>query len=366
MKVILAGGGTGGHFYPAVAVYQELRSRFENLEAHYVAVEGGIESRQLPREYPEIFIHKVRTKGFLRPLYNPKNLLILLKNFLLFQKIKDLLKDLKPDFAFLTGGYICASVGIACESLKIPFFIHEQNYFPGMTNRFLAKKSNGIFLSFEGSKKYFSRFEEKVIISGNPVRKVEVDREKLLRELDFDPNAPFIVVMGGSRGSESINFNMMKVYEMLEEKNTNWQFIHSTGNEEIARKINNAHKFVRAFTFVDGMVKYISVANAMVSRAGATTIAEAIAYRVPVILIPWPHAVDNHQFKNAEALMKKGLAVMLIEESLTSQILFEMLWNVIVGKKGEDLRYNLSKVYFGDPTKKIVDTILGFLKSGRR
>jgi len=366
VKIVLAGGGTGGHFYPAIAVYQELKSRLRNIEVHYIAVEKGIESRQLPREYPEIFIHKIRARGFSRPLYNPLNILIILENFLILQKVKELLKDLKPDFAFLTGGYICGPVGIACHDLKIPFFLHEQNYFPGLTNRFLAKKSTRVFLSFEESKEYINCPEEKIVISGNPVRKVKVEKDSILKALELDSNKPLIIVMGGSRGSEVINSNIIKVYELVNQRKLNWQFIHSTGSKIIAQRINFNYRFVRAFTFVNEMVKYISIADAAICRAGATTIAEIIAYRVPAILIPWPNAVDNHQYKNAEKLSKESLSIMIPEEILTPKILFDKLLELIVEKKAEDLKYNLSKVYFGNPAKKIVDIILEYLISERR
>lgn len=363
MKIVFAGGGTGGHFYPAIAVYQELKSRFKNLEAHYIALEKGIESKQLPKEFPEIFVHKIKTQGFYRPLYNPLNIFITLKNIFILQEIKKLLKNLRPSFAFLTGGYVCGPVGIACHELKIPFFLHEQNYLPGLTNRFLASKSTRIFLSFEESKEYISCQKEKIIVSGNPVRKVQGERDSILRTLNFDPNNPLIIVMGGSKGSEMINSNMIKVYDFINQRRLNWQFIHSTGNEAIAQIINSNYEFVRAFTFVDEMVKYISVADAAVCRAGATTIAEIIAYRTPAILIPWSNAVDDHQYKNAEKLSEKDLSIMMSENTLTPEALFDKLFELIIEGKAKDLKHNLSKVYFGDPAKKIVDSILEYLNS---
>jgi len=366
MKLLLAGGGTGGHFYPAIAVYQELKSRFAELETHYIAVEGGIESRQLPVEYPEILVHKFKLKGLSRPLYNPKNTVILLKSFIVRERLIKLLKTLKPDLAFLTGGYICGPVGSACKKLEIPFFIHEQNFIPGITNRLLARKSSKVFLSFEESIKYLNCQREKIIISGNPVRKVKVDKKELLEKIGFNSELPFIVIMGGSRGSEIINKNMLKVYEILKSKNINWQFVHSTGDEKIAEEINRNFEFVRAFTFVNGMIKYISIADAMVSRAGATAIAEILTYKVPSVLIPWPYSADNHQHKNAEALFKKGLSSMIVEKHLTSERLFEELWNILVERKGKDLKHNLSKVYLKDPSKIIVESMLEFLKAGRR
>lgn len=366
MKLLLAGGGTGGHFYPAIAVYQELKSKFADLEAHYIAVEGGIESRQLPVEYPEILIHKFRLKGLARPLYNPKNVLVLLKSFIVREKLIKFLKTLKPDLAFLTGGYICGPVGSACKKLGIPFFIHEQNFIPGITNRLLAKKSSRVFLSFEETIQYLNCPKEKVVISGNPVRKVNVDKIKLLGNMGFDPESPFVVIMGGSRGSEAINLSMLKVYEKLKSKGINWQFLHSTGDENIAEEINRRFEFVKAYKFVNRMIEYISIADAMVSRAGATTIAEILTYRVPSVLVPWPYSADDHQLKNAEALLKKGLSSMIIEKQLTPERLFEELWNILVGEKGKDLRYNLSKVYLKDSSKIIVEGMLEFLKFGGR
>ncbi|MDN5342119.1 UDP-N-acetylglucosamine--N-acetylmuramyl-(pentapeptide) pyrophosphoryl-undecaprenol N-acetylglucosamine transferase [Oceanotoga sp. DSM 15011] len=299
IKVVVAGGGTGGHYYPALAVLKELKKK-NDLEILYFVTDGRIEEKKLPKDIPDANIIKINMKGLIRPIYNPKNIQRLFHAYKKYIEIKDEIKKFSPDFGFLTGGYICGPVGYSLKKLNIPFYVHEQNSIMGITNKRLSKWAKKIFTSF-----YFKEF----IQTGNPVRISDHDikRENLKKYGIENISNKILLVFGGSLGSNKVDDIM---YEVYKKSSINTKFIHITENDNKFKNFKN----VFCFKYIDELYEIISVCDGIVSRAGATSIAEIKFYDQKAILIPWSGASENHQYYNALELQKNGKAIIIDEK----------------------------------------------------
>ncbi|HOO74966.1 MAG TPA: UDP-N-acetylglucosamine--N-acetylmuramyl-(pentapeptide) pyrophosphoryl-undecaprenol N-acetylglucosamine transferase [Tepiditoga sp.] len=322
IKIIVSGGGTGGHYYPAVAVLKEIKKNYD-AEILYFTTDGRIEEKKLKYDFPEAKSEKVFLTGFRRPLYNPANIKIILKMFSEKNRIKKIIKNFNPDFGFMTGGYICGPVGIALKELKIPFYLHEQNSVMGITNKKLLPDAEKVFYSFEESCKGTN-----CIKTGNPVRTPsEIINRSLLTKYGIkDLSKKIILVMGGSLGSKEIDDIMIKMYE----KSEDCEFIHIS--QDIKKE--NLPQNIHIFDYIDKMENILPVIDGIISRGGATTISEILFYKINSLIIPWRDAAEDHQTKNALFLKSRGLAE-IVNGNDPDYTLIEKFLNNISPKKSD-------------------------------
>ena len=324
MRLLIAGGGTGGHLFPGIAVAEEFLARDPANELLFVGTDRGVEARVLPKlgyRLECIAAAGIRGKGTLSRVKGIGMLLYA------YSQSRQILRSFRPDLVLGVGGYASGPAVLAARGLQIPRFVHEQNAIPGMTNKLLARVAGQVFISLEESAKYFPK--DKVLLTGNPLRRQILEQvarhgEGLEpRTSNLEP-AFHLFVFGGSLGAHAINEAMAAAAPLLAKWRGRLAITHQTGDkdqDEVARAYRDAGLDAEVVTFIDDMAAAYHRADLVVCRAGATTIAEVTACGKPCIFIPFPHAVDDHQRRNAEALLKKGACFMLLERELSGESL---------------------------------------------
>lgn len=327
MKVIMTGGGTGGHIYPAIAIADEIKRRFPDAEILFVGAKRGLEKTLVPDNgYP---IKLIPVQGFnrKRPLKNIEVIHDLKQGNKLSKQI---LTDFMPDVVIGTGGYASAPVVKMAQKMKIPTYIHEQNAFPGVTNKVLEKHVEKVFLGFEEGSEYF-KYPQKHVVAGNPVRQsfYDMDAEQAREDLGFDKDDFVLLAFGGSQGAGRINQAMISVIETLQDTK-NMKICLATGryyydavcNELAEKKIDTAaDSNIKVMEYIGDMNRYLAAADLVISRSGAITVAEVTVCGKPAIFIPSPHVTGNHQYFNAKAVAEKGGAVVIEEKDLDNKML---------------------------------------------
>lgn len=320
MKVLIAGGGTGGHLFPGIALAEEVVTRHHANEVVFVGTERGLEARVVPREgYPLELVKVQGLKG--KGLFSLLKALVALP--LAFIESFRILVRQKPDVVVGVGGYASGPVVMAAWLMGIPTAIQEQNALPGFTNKVLGKMVRVVFIAFEEARRFFP--EKKVQLIGNPIRRKLMDN--YLRSHVAHENFS-VLVFGGSLGARGINQRMLEALDSLGDLKGDVRFVHQTGKNDLetVRK-GYADKGFQAevVEFIDDMSSAYAKADLVVCRAGATTLAELTVCKKASILIPFPHATDDHQTVNARALVDAGAALMFQESELTGQKLAETL-----------------------------------------
>jgi len=288
------------------------------------------------------------------------------------REAKEVIKDFRPDVVLGTGGYVCGPVVLEAHALHIPTVIHEQNAFPGVTNKLLAKKVDQVLLNFDSAKQYFPA-KSPIAVTGLPVRSevLQVSREESAAYFGLDPNKKTLLVSGGSRGAKSINEAMAKSYQRLLE-DEDLQIIHSTGTkwyEDTLRSIEEGgvdlsqyQDRVKIYPYVDHMEYGLRAADLTVARAGATNLAEISACGLPAVLIPFPFASENHQQFNAESLVNVGAAEMILDKDLTEVTLSETVSDLMSDdKKRKDMGERSKRQYNENSLQTIVDLLEKYL-----
>ena len=323
MKVIMAGGGTGGHIYPAVAIADKIKRKNPEAEILFVGTEKGMERELVPQSgYPIRFI---TVSGIHRKQIwkNIKTVADLMKGD---REARQIIKDFAPDAVIGTGGYVCGPVVREAHKLGIPTYIHEQNAFPGVTNKLLEKYVDKVFVSFPEAKEYF-KHPEKMVVTGNPIRKSFLVgsavnyRERLgISDRDF-----VILCFGGSRGAGKINSTMKSVAAAVSGME-DVRLFFITGRiyfdkirKELAECGVAADGNVTLLPYADNMHEYLFSSDLVVSRSGALTVAEITACGKAAVLIPSPNVTGNHQYFNAKVVADKGGAVLIEEKDLTEE-----------------------------------------------
>lgn len=319
MRILLSGGGTGGHIYPALALIKRLKQLDSSTEILYIGTEKGLESKIVRNA--AIPFKSIEIQGFKRSfsISNLKTIQLFLTSI---QKSKKLIKDFKPDVVIGTGGYVCASVIYAASKLGIPTIIHEQNSVAGVTNKFLARYVTKIAVCFEEAKSEFSKYSEKVSYTGNPRAQevVGIKSSDILEEYRLIANQPTVLIFGGSRGARSLNEAFLEALPEL--KNKEYQVLFATGDihyeaikKQVEPQLQNNHS-VSVVPYISNMPEVFANVQLVVSRSGATTLAELTALGLPSILIPSPYVTNDHQTRNAESLTKRRAAKMIAEKDL--------------------------------------------------
>jgi UDP-N-acetylglucosamine--N-acetylmuramyl-(pentapeptide) pyrophosphoryl-undecaprenol N-acetylglucosamine transferase len=367
-RFILSGGGTGGHIYPAVAIANELKSRFPDAEFLFVGAKDKMEMQKVPQAGYKIiglWIAGLQRKFTLENAMFPFKLIDSL------WKSRKILKDFKPNAVIGTGGFASGPLLQMANMLQIPTLIQEQNSYPGITNKLLSKKANKICVAYENVAAFFPK--DKMIITGNPVRQDLIDISNIkadaLQYFNLSADKKTILILGGSLGARRLNQLVEK--ELPNFANLNIQILWQCGKlyfEEYKKynsqtpeggtdsdnKINN----VQVFAFIDRMDLVYAAADIVISRAGASSVSELCIVGKPVIFIPSPNVAEDHQTKNAQSIVDKKAALMLKESELESQfsIVFEALLKD-TGKQ-EQLSRNIKQLAMPNATKDIVDEIV--------
>ncbi len=370
MRILIAGGGTGGHIYPAIAIANRIREEYPDWEILFVGTKRGLEYKLVPEAGYRIQL--VRVSGFKRRLS-----LDTFKSVRdLFDGLKDarkVIKDFKPDIVIGTGGYVCGPILWTASMMQIKTIIHEQNVIPGVTNKILGKFVDRIMVSFEDSRKYFQN-SSKIVVTGNPVRKefIRFDREQSRRNLGIKDNCMLVMSFGGSRGAEKINEIMKTVVKKMSNKEE-LQLIHITGSSHYELFMKDLEKEniiivknIMIKPYAHDMPALMGACDLVICRSGAITLAEITAMGLPSILIPSPHVTNNHQEHNARVLEKKGAAVLLLERELNDKNIVELLSRFTKEKHrlvdmGEKSKL-LSKT---DATEIIFSNIMGLLQKSK-
>jgi UDP-N-acetylglucosamine--N-acetylmuramyl-(pentapeptide) pyrophosphoryl-undecaprenol N-acetylglucosamine transferase len=318
MRIMIAGGGTGGHVYPGIAMYEALRRRVRNVEVLFVGARAGVEGRIFDDlGLPSVLLpgRGVRGKGLAAKLIGPLTLLVGL-----IHGIREVLA-FKPDVVIGTGGYASVAVvaaSVLCNKKRV---LQEQNSVPGMANRVMSRFANLVLLSYEESRRFIKRGVP-VAVVGNPVRVKETpDRDAALRFFDLKPDAPVVLICGGSRGARTINeAAVVAIKRLLDRRRV--QFVFLTGDLDygaVSGDLTGYEDRVRLYPFLQEMHHAYSAADLAVSRAGASVVFELAAFGVPTVFVPYPHAADDHQKKNVAELGKTGAAVVVENRSCTGE-----------------------------------------------
>jgi UDP-N-acetylglucosamine--N-acetylmuramyl-(pentapeptide) pyrophosphoryl-undecaprenol N-acetylglucosamine transferase len=333
MKIAISGGGTGGHIYPALALVREIQKKDPSAEFLYIGTEKGLESTLVPRE--NIPFASIHITGFKRKL-SFENIKTVWRFLAGVQKSKAILKEFKPDIVIGTGGYVCGPVVYAASKLKIPTVIHEQNSIPGLTNKFLSRYVNKIAICFEEAASFFPK--EKVVFTGNPRASEVLGRDGIKGRLSagLKLGMPAVLIFGGSRGARPINEAV--VQSLGEFASKPYQVLYVTGDvhyEDVRKEAEllGSPDNVIIKPFIHNMPDVLAGIDLVVSRAGATTLAELTSLGIPAILIPSPYVTANHQEKNALSLSNKGAAKLLAEKELSGKKLVSTIDSIIMNKE---------------------------------
>ncbi len=362
--VFLAGGGTGGHLYPAIAIGQELEKRLD-CELHFIGTQKGLENRIVPEYgYP---LHLLAVRGMARRLALANVLVPFRLIWSLWQSFI-LLRRYKPMMVIGTGGYVSGPMLFAAAVLGFPTIIQEQNSYPGVTTRWLSRLVDQVHISFKESEKYFSN-KSKLNLSGNPIRKFDMNRSpaKARQSFGLQPNRTTMLVFGGSQGARAINKALLASLPTLMDT-TDLQIVWSTGKFDV----DLVKKAVAAYTDRIWVAEYISdmetayaAGDFALARAGAISLAELMACGVPAILIPLPWAAANHQQVNARSLEKLGAVGMILQSQLDEKTLLREIENLMRESTRNDMREKTQRAAFPNATRDIVDSILEYVQGGQ-
>lgn len=359
LRVIISGGGTGGHIYPAIAIADEIRRRFPSAAILFVGANDRMEMQKVPAAGYEI--KGLWISGLQRKL-SLKNALFPVKLLKSLMRSRKILKNFQPQIAIGTGGFASGPLLKAASDIKIPTLIQEQNSYAGITNKWLSKKADKICVAYEGMERYFPA--EKIVFTGNPVRQDLLDisgkTDDAITYFKLIANKKRVLVLGGSLGARNINRLIEKQLETF--KKSNVEVIWQTGSlyyEEYKKYAEPG--CVQVHRYLDRMDLAYVAADIIISRAGASSVSELCIVGKPVIFIPSPNVAEDHQTKNAQAISNKNAAVVIKESELETGFkpLFLELLNSEMKQKA--LSENILKLAKPNATNKIVDELVGLL-----
>lgn len=357
-RLIISGGGTGGHIFPAVAIANEFRDRYPDSEILFVGAEGRMEMTRVPEAGYKII--GLWISGLQRKL-TVQNLLFPVKLMVSYLRANSIVKKFKPDVVIGTGGYASGPIMIASTRKGIPTVIQEQNSFAGLTNKQVADKATCVCVAYDGMEKYFPK--DKIVLTGNPVRKdiLSVDDKKSTARdhFGFDQQTKTLLIIGGSLGAKTINESILGGIEKLIDAKV--QVIWQTGRGYFDQYKEQLSKFdlrkIRVQDFVKEMDLAYAAADVVISRSGALSVSELCIAKKPCILVPSPNVAEDHQTKNAMALVNKGAAVIIADKDAREKLVDEALHLLFDGHKTESLVQNITRLARPNATRDIVNEI---------
>lgn len=365
MKVILSGGGTGGHIYPALAIGEALKNRVEDVDILYVGKKDSMEEELAKKE--GLKFAPVHIKGFPRKKINKESILTMMELLRGLHDAGEILKEFEPDVVIGTGGYVCAPIVLKAQRKNIKTVIQEQNAYPGKTNRLLAKRVDLIAYSFKEAEQYFPEHAKK-LYTGNPIRSSfqKVQREKALETLGVGNDKPLVLSFGGSGGQESTNEAILEIMENYKE--LPFHLVHITGKEHYEGFVEQMPEVdENSYTILDyshQIPEFLAVAKLVVASSSAMTLAEISAMHLPSILIPKAYTAGNHQYHNAMSYKIADAAEVIEEKDLNGQVLLEAMEKLL---ENEEASRAMGSAAYGliNPkgTEEIVDAILEVVSS---
>lgn len=358
-KFILSGGGTGGHIYPAIAIANELKSRFPDADILFVGAKDKMEMQKVPQAGYEI--KGLWIAGLQRKL-TVQNAMFPFKLIDSLWKSRKIIKQFKPDVVIGTGGFASGPLLKMANSMNIPTVIQEQNSYPGITNKLLSSKANSICVAYDHLERFFP--QDKITVTGNPVRQdlldIQSKREEALTYFKLDKNKKTLLVLGGSLGARRINQLIEKELDKL--LSLNVQVIWQCGKFyfDDYKKYNKYN--VQVMAFIERMDLVYAAADIVISRAGASSVSELSIVGKPVIFIPSPNVAEDHQTKNAQAIVDKKGAILLKESQLEED--FGLVFESLIKDQGkqEQLSQYIKLLAKPNATAQIVDEIVKLVK----
>lgn len=346
MRVVVSAGGTGGHIYPAIAVINKIKDLEPNSEILYIGTHNRMEKDLIPKY--DINYYPLTVTGLKRKL-SFDNIKTIYQFITSINHAKSVIEDFNPDVVIGFGGYVTAPVIIAAKRLGIPTFIHEQNGVVGLANKLLGKIATSVGVSFENT---LQEFGSKAFLSGNPCSEVAL-HQKITTDKIFNNNKPLVIMACGSLGSSSINKVMLNLLPKLSDKPYNFLYVSGKGYYQDFTHLKTTDN-VKVIPYLDDAVGYLKKAALFISRAGATTISEIAVIGVPTIFIPSPYVTANHQFKNADSLVKQKAALMLQEADFSELSLTNLIDETLADDALlKSLSRNLKKCGVKDSATKI-------------
>lgn len=367
LRVIVSGGGTGGHIFPAVSIANAVMRLRPDAKILFIGAQGRMEMQRVPAAGYEIKGLPIR--GFFRPLWKPANVGVAIDYLKSKWLAKKLLKEFKPDVAVGVGGYASSAALGAANSLGIPTLIQEQNSYAGLANKQLASKAKKICVAYEGMERFFPK--EKILLTGNPVRQALLEttmsREEAVRSLGFDPTKKTILLVGGSLGARTINESVLQHLDLVEQ--TDVQFLWQTGKYYYAdiqqRLKDKLLPNLKATDFISDMGAAYRAADLVISRAGASSISEFCLIGKPVILVPSPNVAEDHQTKNALALANRDAALYVKDSEAPATLLKLALDTVADETRLKTLSENVLKLALPDSADIIAKEVIKLAENGK-
>ena len=364
LRAIISGGGTGGHIFPAISIANALREVEPNAEILFVGAEGRMEMEKVPAAGYQI--KGLPVVGFQRKL-SAKNLAFPFKLLQSMRLAKRIVKNFKPNIVIGVGGYASGPVLKVAQQMKIPTLIQEQNSYAGVTNRLLAKKANAICVAYENMEQYFPA--EKITVTGNPIRQglnnIKPKSEEAMEYFGIQNTGKVILVVGGSLGARTINKSILSNIEQITSQK-NVTLIWQTGKfyfDEISKALKKHEtNNVKVLAFISRMDLAYSVADIVISRAGACTISELCAVEKPTILVPSPNVAEDHQTMNAKALEQKGAAIMIKDSEAQNSLVSTALNTVQNENTLTSLGKNISSMALPNAANSIIKIVLNLTK----
>ena len=365
-RIIISGGGTDGHIFPAVSIANALKKLRPEAEILFVGAKDRMEMQRVPQAGYKII--GLPVKGLIRPLWSPKNIGILIDFLKSKREVKKIIKEFKPDVAVGVGGYASAATLNAAYDMGVPCLIQEQNSFAGLTNKTLAKKASKICVAYDGMERFFPA--DRILLTGNPIRQSllnpELDKTEALAEFGLTSSKPVILLIGGSLGARTLNNSVLKSLELI--RSSNVQFIWQTGSyykESIANELEKCGKPDNLYVtdFIRSMDKAYKAADLVISRAGASSISELCLLGKPSILVPSPNVAEDHQTHNAMALVRKEAALLVKDIEAEENLIPLAVKTVNDQNKLHSLGANALAMALTDSDVRIAEEVLQLIKN---
>ena len=365
LRVIISGGGTGGHIFPAVSIANAIKALQPDAKILFVGALGRMEMQRVPAAGYEIKGLPIR--GFFRPLWKPANIGVAIDYLKSKWLAKKILQEFKPDVAVGVGGYASSAALGAANSLGIPTLIQEQNSYAGLANKNLAKNAEKICVAYEGMERFFPA--GKILMTGNPVRQnlldTTISREEAVKRQGFDPAKKTILLVGGSLGARTINESVLQHLDLVT-SSSDVQFIWQTGkyySAEIAKRLEGKNiQNLKVTDFITDMGTAYKAADLVISRAGASSISEFCLIGKPVILVPSPNVAEDHQTKNALALSTKDAAIYVKDAEAPGMLLKLAIDTVKDDAKLQSLHENVLKLALPNSAEIIAKEVIKLAK----
>lgn len=365
LKVVISGGGTGGHIFPAISIANAIRELDPEADILFVGAEGRMEMQRVPAAGYRIIGLPIR--GLIRPLWKPGNISVLLGYLRSKRIIKKKLCEFAPHVAVGVGGYASAATLDVAHALGIPCLIQEQNSYAGLTNKSLARKADRICVAYEGMERFFPK--DKIMLTGNPVRQSLLDsgvtREQAARQFCLSPEQPVILLIGGSLGARTMNESVLANLDRIAKSNV--QFIWQTGSyykESIAKSLEDKGKPANLYVtdFISQMDEAYTLADLVISRAGASSISELCLLGKPSILVPSPNVAEDHQTHNAMALVRKDAAILIADGEAGEKMMKEACALLADAERRKSMEKNIALLERRDAARAIADEVYSLLE----